>query len=85
MQRLFLVVFQTCNEETCGASYPKPIILFNNMCTAEYSFLGRSIWSQQGMVSNNVRHSWNMIELLVELVNEHLLLGEEPLPMPQCY
>ncbi len=55
------------------------------MCTAEETTLNHGIWGNDGVVSNTMRHSWNIIAILVELVNERLRPDEEALPVPKIF
>ena len=64
---------------------PRTNLLFNSMCTAEETTLHHGIWGNDGDDSNTMRHSWKIIAILVELVNERLRPGEEALPVPQIF
>ncbi len=65
---------------------PQPHLPFNSgMCTAEETTVHHGIWGNHNIVSNSMCHSWKIIAILVELVNERLRPGEEALPMPQIF
>jgi len=62
--------------------YPNPSLLISSLCEELDNSSGRSLWGPSGIISNTLRREWEIRQLLVSIINDRLLPGEEPLILP---
>jgi hypothetical protein len=64
-------------------SEPNSALLVASLCEKLGNSSSRSLWGQEGVISNSLRRDWKIIRLLVNMINDRLLAGEEPLILPE--
>ena len=74
----FTPAILNCLQDLIGA----PPMALPGVADDENLESGRSLWGRNGVISNSFQRVWAIIELLVGLVNERLLPGEERLALP---